>query len=66
MFSSTGTGSLMCWAGRYENVEVFNGAADETGEDDYTVVYGGVRLERASRSCFDFRIGAAGDFGRGS
>lgn len=33
---------------RYENVEVFNGAADETGEDDYTVVYGGVRLERAS------------------
>lgn len=33
---------------RYENVEVYNGAVDSTGRDDYIVLYGGVRVERSS------------------
>jgi hemolysin activation/secretion protein len=33
---------------RYENVEVFNGALNATGREDYTVAYGGFRVERSS------------------
>ncbi|MGP1346086.1 MAG: hypothetical protein ACTS3F_05380 [Phycisphaerales bacterium] len=33
---------------RYEDVEVYNGAVDDTGEDDYIIGYLGARLERSS------------------